>query len=557
LKLLAVHEDTNSNLAYFEDNTLRFAIAEERLTRKKFQAGFPSRAMSLVQSLFNVNARTVDLIVAGNPTHFLARLPGLLPAGEHDFFGVAHKVWLSVQDRYPSSAALTSFSSVISNAALTRKLGRSPRFVDHHTAHGYSTYLTSGFPDATVVSADNMGDGYAAKVFAGRNGRCEELYGSSAIRSPGQFYGEITQLLGFHCLMAGKVTGLAAYGDWRKAYPLVSQLFSLSADGTDFVVAPLWSRHRGRGVFAQLAQCSPADISAATQRRFEDVMVEYVRTAVRTTGQSRVAVAGGIFANVKLNQRIIECPEVTELFVHPAMSDQGIAAGAGYAVLAESGALQPTRLPHVFLGPSFSEEDMGLALDNAHLNYTRPDDLESAVVDLLLENHAVARFEGAMEYGPRALGHRTILYRPDDPEVNDWLNRKLHRSEFMPFAPVTLDEYADKCYLQVDKARYSAQFMTVCFECTEAMKKSSPGVVHVDGTARPQLITEAIDPGYYRIVKLFHERTGIPSLINTSFNMHGEPIVCTPADAVRSFVNGTLEYMAMGPFLVSAKKPPA
>ena len=556
MRLLSIHEDTNSNGAYFEDGKLLFAAAEERFTRKKFQEGFPSRVMSHIASQYGVTPTGADVVVAGNPSHFLARLPGILPPGEHDFFGPAHKLYLSFQDRLHSTPLLAQATRGVSSLALRRRLGRAVAFVDHHTAHGYSAYLTSGFPAATVVSADNMGDGFAARVFVGESGRCRPLYGSTASNSPGQFYGEITQFLGFHCLMAGKVTGLAAYGDWRKAYPIISKLFSLSRDGTDFEVAPLWPRQRGRGHYAELTRFSPADVSAATQRRFEEVMVGYVKAAVLRTGQRKVALAGGIFGNVKLNQRIAELPEVEEIFVHPAMSDQGIAVGAGMAWMAENSAAAalPRRLDHVFLGPNYADEEIGRALEASGLPYEQPRDLESAIVDQLLRNQAVARYWGAVEYGPRALGHRSLLYRPDDPAVNDWLNRKLQRSEFMPFAPVTLDEHAEQCYVGVEKARYAAQFMTVCFDCTPAMKKSSAGVVHIDGTARPQLITEAIDPGYYRIVKLFHERTGIPSIINTSFNMHGEPIVCTPNDAIRAFVKGTLEYMAMGSFLVRRRK---
>ena len=552
MRLLAIHEDTNSNLAYFEDDRLLFAAAEERLTRRKFQEGFPTRCMEYVQRHFGVDATSADIFVAGNPSHFLARMPALLPSGEHDFFGAAHKLYLTLQDSLPRSTALTALTGAVSGQALRLKLGRDVHFVDHHTAHGYSAYITSGWDEAVTISADNMGDGYASKVFDCSGGKCKELYGSSAVKSPGQFYGEITQYLGFHCLMAGKVTGLAAYGDWRRAYPIISKLFSLSDDGTDFEVYPLWLRGKRRGLFAELARFSPAEISAATQKRFEDVMVGYVKRAVEITGQRKVAMAGGIFGNVKLNQRIMELDCVDEIFVHPAMSDQGIAVGAamGYLASQPGSTLRPHRLDHVFLGPDYPEEQMGLALEREGLEFTRPKDLESEVVDIMLQNRAVARYSGAVEYGPRALGHRSILYRPDDPAVNDWLNRRLMRSEFMPFAPVTLDEHAHECYDQVEKGRYSAQFMTVCYDCTDAMKKSSPGVVHIDGTARPQLIREVTDPGYYRIVKIFHERTGIPSIINTSFNMHGEPIVCTPEDAVRAFVNGTLDYMAMGPFLV-------
>jgi carbamoyltransferase len=162
----------------------------------------------------------------------------------------------------------------------------------------------------------------------------------------------------------------------------------------------------------------------------------------------------------------------------------------------------------------------------------------------------VARCDGRMEYGPRALGNRSILYQPTDASVNEWLNKRLKRTEFMPFAPVTLAEFADQCYENLDGARYPAQFMTITFNCTDWMKKHCPAVVHIDGTARPQLIHHDTNPSYYRILNEYYKITGLPSLINTSFNMHEEPIVCTPHDAIRGFLQGNLDYLALGKYLL-------
>jgi carbamoyltransferase len=149
------------------------------------------------------------------------------------------------------------------------------------------------------------------------------------------------------------------------------------------------------------------------------------------------------------------------------------------------------------------------------------------------------------------LGHRSILYQTTDPSVNDWLNERLKRTEFMPFAPATLAEYVDSRYIGVAGAEDPARFMTITFNCTKQMKQESPGVVHVDGTARPQLIDAQTAPDFYKILTVYHRLTGIPSLINTSFNMHGEPIVCSPADAMRSFQTGNLDYLAIGNWLVT------
>jgi carbamoyltransferase len=154
-----------------------------------------------------------------------------------------------------------------------------------------------------------------------------------------------------------------------------------------------------------------------------------------------------------------------------------------------------------------------------------------------------------MEYGPRALGNRSILYHAKEPAVNHWLNQRLGRTEFMPFAPATLFEHRHACYRNIDGAEYAAMFMTLTFDCTDRMKHESPAAVHVDGTARPQLVSASSNPSFYAVLTEYYRLTGIPSLINTSFNMHEEPIVCTPADAVRAFLQGNLDYLAIGPFL--------
>jgi carbamoyltransferase len=274
---------------------------------------------------------------------------------------------------------------------------------------------------------------------------------------------------------------------------------------------------------------------------------------VKQTGQKRVALAGGVFANVKLNQRILEIPEVESVYVHPAMGDGGTGVGAALAALAHRGKIRPFRLDDAFLAPPASEEAIVSALRTSGLRYERMVDPSARIAELLASNHVVARYAGAMEYGPRALGNRSILYPAIDPTVNDWLNRRLQRSEFMPFAPATLIEHAAKCYIDYTGAEYTAEFMTITFDCTDYMKKTSPAAVHIDGTARPQLIHPENNPGFYGLLDAYHARTGIPTVINTSFNMHEEPIVKTPEDAIRAFRLGRLPYLVLDDFLVSAE----
>ena len=551
--VLAIHEDTNANAALLRDGRIVAAVAEERLTRTKYQAGFPERAVDEVLRIGGMTLDTVDTLVAGNRYHFAPRVLGSASIeGEHDLFGLRHRGWMAAQKRFTRGGLAAKTAHALGRAALGRRFGRAVHFADHHTAHAYSAYLTSGFDDALAISIDNLGDGYAARTFRCRDGRCQPLWASDATCSPGQFYGEVAQYLGFHVLMAGKVTGLAARGNPKVAYEQMEQLFWLDRDDTNFRLASSWLRSRRRGPFKALEGMSREDIAAAAQARLEDLIVRYAARALRETGDKNLVLAGGVFANVLVNQKLWKLPPVEGLFVHPAMSDQGIASGAALTHLAEAHRMAPSPIADVYLGPGYEDDAIGELLEREQIRAERCEDIDGRVAKLLIAGKVVARFAGRMEYGPRALGHRSILYGTADPTVNEWLNRRLKRSEFMPFAPATLAEYAGDCYADYGPGvAHTTRFMTLTLDCTDDMKRLSPAVVHIDGTARPQVVHEAYSPGFHRIISLVHEETGVPSVVNTSFNMHGEPIVCTPSDAVRSFQAGDLDALALGSFLLT------
>jgi carbamoyltransferase len=269
-----------------------------------------------------------------------------------------------------------------------------------------------------------------------------------------------------------------------------------------------------------------------------------------------VALAGGVFANVRVNEEILGLPETRDVFVHPGMTDCGLAVGAALAAcvpgtLEVPMARDPEPLRDVYLGPTITEADVDRALQHHALTpevVTGP--LSDAIADLLVQGHVVARAAGRMDYGPRALGNRTILYQPSDRAVNDWLNENLRRTEFMPFAPAVLHAERGRCFGDMSGGEHSAEFMTMTFHCTPWMQKTMAGVVHLDGTARPQLVRRDRNAEFHDILTAFHDRTGIPGVINTSFNMHEEPIVCSADDAVRAFIDGQLDYLALGSRLI-------
>ena len=232
------------------------------------------------------------------------------------------------------------------------------------------------------------------------------------------------------------------------------------------------------------------------------------------------------------------------------MGDGGLSVGAAWLAHASRTQRRPEPWRTAYLGPSVSDGVIAEALAASGLPYEHSADVDARVASLLADGHVVARFSSSMEFGPRALGNRSVLAPAIDPAINDWLNGRLNRSEFMPFAPATLDDAADRCYVGVAAGRGPARYMAMTFACTNAMRLEAPAAVHVDGTARPQLVTPEDNPGFRRILDLYRHHTGRSSIINTSFNMHEEPIVCSIDDAIRGFVSSQLPFLAAGPFLV-------
>ena len=419
--------------------------------------------------------------------------------------------------------------------------------MDHHMAHAAAAYFTSGWEDALLITCDGVGALKSSIVAQGRGGNIRVLARTFYPHSPGEFWEAITAICGFHHMKhGGKITGLAAFGDRNAAcYEVMKR--ALGINGLTFHTDIEPARMSN-----ELKKYTREDIAATAQRRLEEVVTELVRSGMEKTGISKIVLSGGVFANVRLNQKIAELELAEEVYVFPAMGDEGLALGAALFGCSKKNSLRPFRFQNLYFGPDFTNEEIESELKKNDLSYQRysDSDLAAKVAELLAEGKLVALFRGRMEFGPRALGHRTILFQTTDVKVNDWLNQRLKRTEFMPFAPVTLEKEAMRCYRNVDKCLYTSRFMTITLDCLPWMKQVSPAVVHLDGTARPQIVSREQEPFYYDILQNYFDKTGIPSLINTSFNMHEEPIVCSPADAVRSVLSGKIDSLVIGSFLV-------
>jgi carbamoyltransferase len=416
---------------------------------------------------------------------------------------------------------------------------------DHHSAHAAAAFYASGFERALIVTLDGYGSGLAGSTSIGEGNRIHRIHKIEYPHSLGTFYESVTSSLGFKpSRHEGKIVGLAAYGDPSILLDLVLSRFQQEPGNFRIVES-------NNVYFARyLASLFPKiDVAAAWQRALEVIAVNYIRHYVEHTKLDTIVLAGGVIANVKLNQRIFEIPGIKRIFVYPNMGDGGCGTGAAFlASLKDMGRAASYR--SVYFGPDYSDDVIARELQNAGLAFRHVPLIEPEVARLIHEGSVVARFNGRMEYGPRALGNRSILYRASEPEVNQWLNQRLGRTEFMPFAPATLYEERGRCYKNIDGAELSAQFMTLTFDCTDFMKRTCPAAVHVDGTARPQLVTEATNASFHCILKEYYRLSGVPSVINTSFNMHEEPIVNSPRDAIRAFLQGNLDYLAIGNLLV-------
>jgi carbamoyltransferase len=569
--ILGLIDSKPSAAAIVQDGRILAAVAEERLCRMKLASGMPRAAIAEVLRLAGVTANDIDHVAVAQRVSVFEPYPipwkGWFDDAELKttaFDNLSAKL-APIFGRFPLAWKAHHLVKGLRSQKRVRQIPtilqrdyglKAPvTFYDHHYCHATTAYYTSGFAEALVVTLDGGGDGLSGSVYVGRNGRLQRLAAVDSFNSLGNFYSYITELCGFKAEKhEGKITGLAALGEPIYA-DILRQFIRYQHPGQIRYTIPMYHRSALKRLAERLpANFDQAHLAASVQLVLEEVGTAFVQYWLQKTGLRHLAVAGGVFANVNFNQRVHQLAEVDHFFVYPAMDDGGLSVGSALAMLAERSE-KPEQLcqhlPDVYLGSAYLDSEIARAVLATGCPAQHHANIQEVAAQLLAQGKVVARFYGRMEYGPRALGHRSILYQTTDPSVNHWLNENLQRTEFMPFAPATLREEAHRCYHNMAGAEDPARFMTITFDCTDEMQAQSPGVVHVDGTARPQLIDADTAPDFHQILRAYYERTGIPSLINTSFNMHEEPIVCTPQDALRSFQQGHLDYLAIGNWLVS------
>lgn len=443
--------------------------------------------------------------------------------------------------------------------------------VEHHLAHASSAYHLSGFQEKTaIIGIDGKGE-YATTFFGyGENGKIHKIKEFYDPDSLGGVYGAMTEYLGFEMLDGEfKVMGMAPYGDPNR-FDFSRLIYCENGEfkvNTKLVNTVGFRRYKkdGKGYFFSpelIEWLGPMregdekdepyiDYAASIQALLEKCALHlidyYLGDIIRETG--KVAYAGGVALNVKLNQRIIAMPGVKELFVQPASSDAGTAIGAA-SYASQLAGVPVEKMEHVYLGPSYTTQQCIEACER----YTQPvswqylNDVCADTAKILADGNPVAWFQGRMEFGPRALGNRSILGSPNHPGVADRINAQIkYRERWRPFCPSMLDKVAP----EILQTEHPSPYMTFTFDVAESWKSRIPEVVHEDGTARAQIVTRATNARYYELIEEMEKLTGNAVVLNTSLNRRGEPMVCSPTDALNMFFGSDLQYLVMEDILIT------
>jgi carbamoyltransferase len=566
---MGIAEEHDAGVALVSHGRLVAASNEERYCGEKFYYGFPKKALNFLVKRGNLRKEKKINVAIASRFH-VSRSFGHWEEMKQGYRILERLLSISKLDRLlwgsQFGPVLLYYLSFLTNVFRKRRIlarlndhdldVKKVFFIDHHTAHAASAYYTSGYNKALVVTVDASGDGYCSKVFIASNNGMNEVCSIPFFHSPGHYYEYVTLLLGFSLGREGKVTGLAASGKSDKTFPIFSKHLTYDVSRHQFVNHGLYRSAAIKLLKRQLKGFSREDIAAGVQKHLETVVLTYISDMISSYGTSstNLVVAGGVFANVKLNQAISEIPQVKSLYIFPHMGDGGLAAGAALYLDKKENVSSNTdnALPHVYFGDSISKTEAITIInsyrDKVEVISTRAS--TSTIATLLSLGNTVAVVAGAMEFGPRALGNRSILFQATDPSVNIWLNKQLNRSEFMPFAPVVRKKVAASYFDYSPAMKPNLAFMTTTVNCTKRCLEEAPAIVHVDGTARPQIVNRTVQPLIDDILLQYHKLTDLHLLINTSFNMHESPIVRTAEDAINAFISSGLDYLLLDRVLV-------
>lgn len=551
----------DSSAALIRDGRVVAAAEEERFTRKKHQEGWPVNAISFCLRQGGIDESGIDHI------GFYWRpwsLDSLRDVGRR-------LLYLPLYPAFSAGFLLDHLHDTAWYVFHLRRLreiggGRAKiHYVRHHDSHAGSAFFCSPYDDAAVLTIDSRGEWATSVWYHGRGNRMDEIKRINLPHSIGVLYLCVTNFLGFRTGDEYKVMGLAAYGEPRYldkfrrmvdlrpdgTYRLDTSYFNVQHSPGRFAgyVAPKFSELFGvaRQSDGEITQ-EHKDIAASLQAMLEEAVFHMLRELSRITGCRKLCLGGGVAQNSVLCGKITSSTPFEEVFVQPASGDNGCSLGGaawvGNQVLGEP---RGEQFQGCYLGPEFDEKEILALLEVSKLKYSRPPDIAAAAARLIANGKILGWFQGRMEWGARALGNRSILADVTNPEMTNIVNRYVkHREDFRPFAPACVEERAAEYF----DCRESTPYMLKVLPAKGPAKEKMPAIVHVDGTVRLQTVGERQNALFYRLLKEMDRLKGVPCVLNTSFNIKGEPIVCTPMDAVKCWSSTGIDALAMGPFLL-------
>ncbi len=457
-------------------------------------------------------------------------------------------------------------------------------FIDHHDCHAYQAYYHSPFSEAVILVADGHGEENCISGYVVRNGNFNKIFGYDIPVSLGWFYAGMTAYLGFQPNRdEGKTMGLAAYGEKRKDRNVWLDYFDgileVTSGGidinpyffkfgpcsyhpgyTDYLVDYILSKNRNLTpvgandmvsmngkIMARYLLDEYVDLAYATQAKLESALISLVNRLVRSTGIKNLCLVGGVAMNCKANGAVFDDSIIDNIFIHPAASDDGSAIGAAFYLAKALDRIEKQTLNHAQCGAFFPNDKVELLLKSCGLTYKKPADICADTARLLSEGKVVGWFQGPAEMGARALGGRSIIANPVLKDVKYIINSRIkYREEWRPYCPSILSEHKDNFF----NVSVETPFMTLAVDVNDRMAESMPSVIHVDNTCRPQTVTDRYIPKYHHLIKEFKSLTGLPIILNTSFNTKNEPIVNSPLDAIRTYFSTGLDALAIEDFLV-------
>lgn len=571
--ILGINDGHLATATLLKDGEIIACVSEERFTGIKNQAGIPTNSIKYCLENANISAKDINLVVFGGtmlpPTEknqmdksllystlkpiltSLRRLSIIFPI----LRAVEEVLYPPVSDILNPGIQIKRVKNLQQHYDFEKEI---IKFVDHHLCHAYSALFASGFISLNrpllIFTCDGEGDKLSATANVYKNGVFKTISKTSMTNSLGNLYRSTTKYLGMKPLEHEyKVMGLAAYVEDKKADALYEKMKGLVTTNpkTLQIRTTVNSQLFKLGYLDDFFKEYRFDyISSVTQKITEIVLTNWISNAIKKTKITNILLSGGVFMNVKANQKISEVSTVKKLFIMPSCGDESNAIGAAYWGYKTLSNHDPKALKHLYLGPEFTDKEIEKTIKKGKYKISTPTNMERKIAQILANGGIVARFAGRSEWGARALGNRSILADASRIEVINIINKMIKSRDFwMPFAPVIMKLYSKK-YI-VNSKDIDAPYMILTFDTTEKGRQDLAAAMHqYDKTVRPQIIDKETNPKYYKILEEFSKITGRHGILNTSFNLHGSPIVGSPGDALNTFQNSGLKYLAIGKYLI-------